>query len=91
MRTAFNQRKSRASRFKKIKIRTINEKNKKLRVQYGLNHQHHIVENFFQYVHFSDETHFDLNQIYNQFTLREKDIKYEFCYGQSIGQRIHCG
>ena len=77
LRAAFNQRRPRASRFKKVKIRTISEKNKKFRVQYGLDHQHHIVENFFQYVHFSDEAHFDLDQIYNQFILRKKDIKYE--------------
>ena len=93
LRAAFNQRVSRASRFKQIKIRSINFKNKKLRVQYGLKHQHHIVKKFFQYVHFSDEAHFDFDQIYNQFVLREEGIKYELKNMQSMpemkGVKLH--
>ena len=46
-------------------------------MQYGLDHQHHTIENFFQYVHFSDEAYFDPDQTYNQFILREEGTRYE--------------
>lgn len=43
-------------------------------MQYGLDHQHDTVENFFQFVHFTDETHFDPDQTYNQLVLREEGL-----------------
>ena len=48
LRKAFNNRSLRASRFKKIRVRTLSEKNKKLRMQYGHDHQHHTVRNFWR-------------------------------------------
>lgn len=57
LRAAFNQRKPRASRFKKARVRALSQKNKRLRIQYGEFHQHHKIENYWQYVHFTDKAH----------------------------------
>ncbi len=43
---AFHNRKSRVSRFKKARIRTISQKNMKLRVEYELSHQHHTIDDY---------------------------------------------
>lgn len=61
---AMHQRSPRAGRFKMAKVRSISNRNKELRVQYGREHQDHTVWNFFQYVHWSDEAHFDPDQTY---------------------------
>ena len=74
MQTAFNNREPRASRSKMAKVRTLNKKNRELRVQYGREHQDHTVDNFFKYVHWSDEAHFDPDQIYGRRTLREEGL-----------------
>lgn len=76
LRAAFNQRRPRVSRFKKAQVRTLSQKNKKLRVQYRLDHQHHTVENFFQYVHFTDEAHFDPHETFNERVLREEGLNH---------------
>jgi hypothetical protein len=77
LRAAFNQRRSRVSRFKKAIIRPISNKNKLLRKQYAETHKMHTVVDFWQYVHFTNEAHFDSNQMFQKQTLREEDIKYE--------------
>jgi hypothetical protein len=58
-------------------IRSISQKNVKLRIFYKKKHENLIDKNFWQYVHFTNETHFDLNQTFQERVLREKDIKYE--------------
>jgi hypothetical protein len=77
MQATFNQRTSRVSRFKKAKVRKISNKNKELRMQYAKEHETHTVHNFWQYVHFSDEAHFDSNQTFSDRVLREEETRYE--------------
>ena len=43
LRRAFNNRIPRVGRYKMAKVRTISKQNKELRVQYGREHQNHIV------------------------------------------------
>jgi curved DNA-binding protein CbpA len=77
LRAAFNQRSSRVFWFKKKIIWSINNKNKLLRKQYAETHKMHTVVDFWQYVHFTNEAHFDSNQMLQKQTLREEDIRYE--------------
>jgi hypothetical protein len=76
LRAAFNQRRFRASRFKKSRITTLSNKNKQLRVEYAKEHETHTIHNFWQYVHFTDEAHFDSNQVFEERVLREEDTRY---------------
>ena len=75
---AMHERSPRAGRFKMAKVRTISKKNKDLRVQYGREHQNHSVTSYFQYVHWSDEAHFDPDQTYGEWILREEGLIYMF-------------
>jgi hypothetical protein len=74
---AFNQRKPRASRFKEARVRMLSNKNKQLRVQYAEKHKSHTIEDFWQRVHFTDEAHFDPDQMYEERVLREEGTRYE--------------
>ena len=74
---AFHNRRPRVSRFKKARIRTISQKNMKLRVEYELNHQYHTIDDYWQYVHFIDEAHFDSHQTFEERVLREEGTRYE--------------
>ena len=77
LRAAFNQRSPRASRFKKAIVRSISNKNKLLRKQYAESHKTHTVVDYWQYVHFTDEAHFDSDQMFQERTLREEGTRYE--------------
>lgn len=55
----------------------LSQKNKKLRIQYGEFHQHHTIENYWQYFHFTDEAHFDPSQTFEERILREEGTRYE--------------
>ncbi len=44
--SAFNHRIPRVSRFKKARVRTLSQKNKKLRIQYEKDHEHHTAINY---------------------------------------------
>lgn len=79
LRAAFNQRHPRASRFKKAKVSSLSDKNKELRVQYAKEHEQkqHTVHNFWQFVHFTDEAHFDPDQIFDERVLREEGTRYQ--------------
>jgi NhaP-type Na+/H+ and K+/H+ antiporter len=46
LRAVFTQRLSRASRFKKARIRKLSKKNKQLQVIYAEEHKAHTIENF---------------------------------------------
>jgi hypothetical protein len=46
LQSAFNHRIPRVSRFKKARIRTLSQKNKKLRIQYEKDHEHHTVVDY---------------------------------------------
>ena len=72
---AMHERFSRVDRYKMTRIRSISNRNKKLRVRYARKHQNHTVKNFFQYVHWSDKAHFDFDQTYDDFILRKKGMQ----------------
>ena len=74
MQQTFNQHRFCVSRFKKIRVCTFSKKNKKLRVQYERKHQDYIISNYSQYVHWSDEAHFDSDQMYEKRVLRKKNL-----------------
>ena len=42
-------------------------------MQYERDHQHHTLYDFWQFVHFSDETHFDPDAVFNKRVLKKKD------------------
>jgi hypothetical protein len=48
-----------ASRFKQKSIAPISDKNRDLRIQYGQDHQNKTVRDWWQYVYFTDEAHFN--------------------------------
>jgi hypothetical protein len=74
---AFAARKPRAGRYKMARIKPLSQKNQQLRMTYGKEHKDHTVENFWQYVHFTDEAHFDPDQMFEQRILREEGTRYE--------------
>ncbi len=74
---AFAARKPRVGRYKMTKLRMISDKNKALRMIYEKEHKNHTIENFWQYVHFIDEAHFDPNQTFQRRILREEGTRYE--------------
>jgi hypothetical protein len=74
---AFDVRKSRVERYKMTKLRMISHKNKTLRIIYEKKHKNYTIENFWQYIHFIDETHFDSNQTFQKRILREESTRYE--------------
>ena len=57
LRRNLSKRKS-AKRYKKPRTKAISPTNKKLRVQYGRDHENKSVRKFWQYVFFTDEKHF---------------------------------
>ena len=77
LRAAFNQRHPRVSRYKKARVSSLSIKNKSLRIQYAKDHELHTMHNFWQHVHFTDETHFDSNQMFDERVLREEGTRYE--------------
>ncbi len=66
-----------ASRYRMIKVKKLNEKNKKLRVEYDHRHVIETMNFFWQYVHFIDEAHFDLDEIFSKRVLREESTRFE--------------
>ncbi len=74
---AFAARKSRVERYKMTRIKPLSQKNQQLRIAYEKEHKDHTVENFWQYIHFTNEAHFDPIQMFEQRILRETDTKYE--------------
>lgn len=56
------RRRLRAGRYKMAKVKDISKKNKLLRVEYERRHEHKTVDSFWQFVHFTDEAHIDLNE-----------------------------
>jgi hypothetical protein len=74
---AFAARKPRAGRYKMARIKPLSQKNQQLRMAYGKEHKDHTIENFWQYVHFTDEAHFDPDQTFEKRVLREEGTRYE--------------
>jgi hypothetical protein len=79
MKRACKRRRFKAERYKMIKIKLISNKNKQLRKEYDLRHQNETIESFWQYIHFTDETHFDSDETYSKRVLREEETRYEIC------------
>jgi hypothetical protein len=48
-----------------------------LRKDYDLRHRTETIESFWQYIHFTDKTHFDSNESYSKRVLREEKTRYE--------------
>lgn len=77
MKRACKRHRFKTGRYKMTKIQFISSKNKKLRKEYGLRHQAKTIESFWQYIHFTDETHFDSDETYSKRMLREEGTRYE--------------
>lgn len=75
LRRALTSRRN-ARRYKKAVVRKISDKNKQLRVQYGLEHKDKSME-FWESVHWTDEAHIDPSQVSSQYILREEGTRYD--------------
>ena len=73
---ACKRRRPKAGRYKMAKIKLISFKNKQLRKEYGRRHQAETIDSFWQYIHFTDEAHFDPDESYSKRVLRE-GTRYE--------------
>ncbi len=62
LKRACKRRTLKADRYRMIKIKDISLKNRKLRVKYDHRHKDETIESFWQYVHFTDEAHLDLEE-----------------------------
>lgn len=86
-------RKPRAERYKKTKVRSISQKNERLRMIYGKSHEDHTIENFWLYVHFTNEAHFDPDQTFQERVFREENTRYESVNMQTMpemkGVKLH--
>jgi hypothetical protein len=69
----------------------ISAKNKKDRVEYGKNHLHHTIHNFWQYVFFSDETHIDPSLQGAGYILRERSHRLDTENIQERGEKTGGG
>lgn len=78
-----------------VKVKKISQKNRRLRVEYGERYQHETVNSFWQFVHFTDEAHFDPDECYSKRILREEGTRYESENLQSMpdmkGVKLHFG
>jgi hypothetical protein len=76
-------------------VKPISLKNKQLRVEYGRRHVAETVNSFWQYVHFTDEAHFDPDEVFSKRVLREEGTRYEAANMQAMpqmkGMKLHFG
>ena len=66
-----------ASLFKKVKSKALKPQTKKARKNYGEEHFHHTIQNFWQYVNFTDEKHVDPGQVMRERILRKPGTAFE--------------
>ena len=59
------------------RVTSISRKNKQERVEYGKEHQDKTVDEFWQFVHFTDEAHIDPAQTSQMWILREQGTRFE--------------
>ena len=64
-----------ARRFKRAKVIFLPEKKKQARVEFAKQHENESVQDFWQFVHFTDEVHFDATEIPTDFVLREEGTR----------------
>ncbi|KAF1984478.1 hypothetical protein K402DRAFT_434770 [Aulographum hederae CBS 113979] len=62
---------------KKARTKTISGPKKKVRVQFGKDFQDETVEDYWQFIRFSDEAHVDSQPIDNEWVLRSEGTRYE--------------
>lgn len=61
-----------AMMYRKVRIKKISDKNKKEWMEYGRDHQDKTIDNYYQYVWYSDEAHIDPGTTPGQRVLREE-------------------
>jgi hypothetical protein len=86
MKRACSRRKLKADRYRMIIVKFISLKNKQLRVKYDRRHVIETMNSFWQYVHFTNETHLDPNEIFSKRVLREESTRYEAANMQVMSQ-----
>jgi hypothetical protein len=77
MQRACKRRTLKADQYRMLKVKKISSKNRKLRMKYDHRHKNETIESFWQYVHFTNETHADPKELYSKRILREEDTRYE--------------
>src|SRR5215212_9708124 len=88
LQTNLYKRTKKARRYKKARVRRISVKNKRERVAYGQEHRGKTVENFWQFVHFSDEAHIDPQKLGQEYVLREQGTRNDPENFQKDGPKI---
>jgi hypothetical protein len=58
-------------------VKLISLKNKQLRMKYAHRHVIETMNSFWQYIHFTNETHLNSNEVFAKRVLREQDTRYE--------------
>jgi hypothetical protein len=74
---ACSRRQFKVDRYRMIIIKLISLRNKQLRVEYDHRHVIETMNSFWQYVHFTNETHLNSNEIFAKKMLREQSTRYE--------------
>jgi hypothetical protein len=59
---------------------------KEMRVEYDHRHMPETMNSFWQYIHFTDEAHFDPDEVFAKRVLREEDTRYEAANMQAMSQ-----
>jgi transposase len=86
MQRTCNRRRPKADRYRMAIVKPISLKNKQLRVKYDCRHVIETMNSFWQYVYFTNETHFDPNEVFSKRVLREESTRYEAANMQVMSQ-----
>ncbi len=65
-----------ARRFKAVRVKAISKANKAKRIQYGRDHKDKSIEDFWQYILFTDEAHIDPSEVFTEYILRAPGTAY---------------
>src|SRR5208337_4080379 len=71
------RKRRKARRYKKAFVRAVSKINQRKRVEFATLHQGKTIDNFWQYIHFSDEAHIDPYQSSAEYILREEGTRFE--------------
>jgi transposase len=86
MKRACSRRQPKAGRYRMTIVKPISLKNRQLRVEYDHRHVTETMDSFWQYVHFTNETHLNPNEIFAKRVLREQSTRYEAANMQVMPQ-----
>jgi hypothetical protein len=86
MKRACSRRQLKVDQYRMIIIKLISLKNRQLRVEYDHRHVIETMNSFWQYVHFTNETHLNSNEIFAKRVLREQSTRYEAANMQVMSQ-----